>query len=88
MTTGQLIQKPQQVRKPRKGDCGTCHWFERAPNEPRAGTPWAGVCLYNPPIPGQTVMQSPLGGPPQPMLQGIHPPTQELLRCHFWTSQR
>jgi len=83
-----VIPKPQQVRKPRKGDCGTCHWFERAPNEPRAGVPWSGICLYNPPLAGQALIQSPIGGPSQAMLQGIHPPVSEIARCHHWTSQR
>jgi hypothetical protein len=77
-----------EVRKPRKGDCGTCHWFERAPNEPRPGVPWSGICLYNPPQIGNAVVQSSLGGPPQAMMQGIHPPVSEIARCHHWTSQR
>jgi hypothetical protein len=83
-----IMSKPQQVRKPRKGDCGTCHWFERAPQEPRAGAPWSGVCLYNPPATMPTVVQSALGGGAQQMLQGVHPPVSEIARCHHWTSQR
>src|SRR6202030_1123099 len=79
-----IMTKPQQVRKPRKGDCGTCHWFERAPNEPRAGAPWSGICLYNPPGPMPVVAQSSLGGPPQQMMQGVHPPVSEIGRCHLW----
>jgi hypothetical protein len=83
-----LMTKPPHVRKARKGDCGTCHWFERAPNEPRAGAPWSGICLHNPPGVGQSMMQSALGGPPQAMLQGIHPPVSEIGRCHLWTEFR
>lgn len=88
MTAELVLPKPQQVRKPRKGDCGLCHWFERAPNEPRAGSPWSGICLYNPPAPMPTVAQSALGGPPQQMMQGIHPPVSELGRCHHWIAAR
>jgi len=82
-----VINMPQ-VRKPRKGDCGTCHWFERAPAEPKAGVPWSGICLYNPPGPMPVVAQSSLGGPPQQMMQGVHPPVSEIGRCHHWTSPR
>jgi hypothetical protein len=85
-----IMSKPQQVRKPRKGDCGTCHWFERAPQEPKAGNPWSGICLYNPPIAGQTMMpqMGPQGMQATPMFQGIAPPVSEIGRCHLWTSQR
>lgn len=83
-----LIAKPADVRKVRKGDCGTCYWFERQPTEPRAGQPWTGLCLHNPPAAAHTMVQSAVGGPPQPMLQGIHPPVSEIARCHLWTEVR
>jgi hypothetical protein len=85
-----MISKPQQVRKSRKGDCGTCHWFERASSEPKAGVPWAGYCHYNPPVAGQTMVPTlgPQGQGMAPMFQGILPPVFEIGRCHFWTSQR
>jgi hypothetical protein len=83
-----IMTKPQQVRKPRKGDCGTCHWFERAPQEPKAGVPWSGICLYNPPLINQTAIPNVLSGQMQAMMQGIHPPVSEIARCHHWTSLR
>jgi len=83
-----IMTKPQQVRKPRKGDCGTCHWFERALQEPKAGLPWSGICLYNPPLINQTAIPNVVSGQMQAMMQGIHPPVSEIARCHHWTSQR
>jgi hypothetical protein len=83
-----LLSKPPPVRKARKGDCGTCHWFERQPNQPRAGQPWTGLCLVNPPAASQTMVHSAVGGPPQPMLQGVHAPVSEIGRCHMWTEVR
>jgi hypothetical protein len=85
-----VIPKPQPVRKVKKGDCGTCHWFERAPAEPKPGVPWAGYCHYNPPIAGQTMVaqMGPQGMGAAPMFQGILPPVFEIARCHFWTAVR
>ena len=81
-----VMTKPQQVRKPRKGDCGTCHWFERASAEPKAGMPWSGYCHYNPPLAAQTAVpqMGAQGMQMQPMWQGVCPPVSELGRCHLW----
>jgi len=81
-----ILSKPQQVRKPRKGDCGLCHWFERANEEPKAGIPWAGYCMLNPPIAAQTVIPAigPQGQFMKPQFQGIRPPTFETDRCQYW----
>ena len=46
--------------KPRKGDCGTCHWFEPETEQIEVGKPKgqprAGLCLLRPPIPMQTMI--------------------------------
>ena len=85
-----VIPKPPVVRKPRKGDCGTCHWFERVPAEPKAGNPWSGYCNYNPPIAAQTAVpqMGAQGMQMQAMWQGVCPPVSELGRCHHWIGAR
>ncbi len=82
-----VLMKPQTVKKPRRGDCGTCHWFEREEMSPQPGMPWSGVCLLNPPVSNLGMVAAGLG-PQGPMmrqqLQGICPPTHELRRCQWW----
>jgi hypothetical protein len=77
--------------KPRKGDCGTCHWFEPETEQIEVGKPKgqprAGLCLLRPPIPMQTMIPAGLGpqGPMmKPALQGVCPPTSENRRCEGW----
>jgi hypothetical protein len=76
---------------PKKGNCGTCHWFERGPQEPPKDQPWAGSCLVNPPIPVLTQQQVSKGlGPRGPEMQivpavlGLLPTTDESRRCSLW----
>jgi hypothetical protein len=86
MNDGPKIEKPGQVRKPRRGDCGTCHWFERAPEQPKAGIPWAGYCFCNVPIIGQimAMKMTAQGNMPVPQITGSRPPTFEIDRCEKW----
>lgn len=70
------------MTNPRKGDCSTCHWFERGDNPPPNGS-----CLVNPPTPHITMVPKSMGprGPElQPAIQGIHPATVETKRCEKW----
>lgn len=67
------------MSKARKGDCGTCHWFEMEGD--------GHVCLVNPPVISQTMIPAGMGpqGPMmKPALQGLCPPTRENRRCEKW----
>lgn len=74
--------------KPKRGNCGSCHWFEVATiqqNGERQGT-----CCVNPPLAVQ-VMQMvpgsqlhPQGPQMQPATAGLRPPTTESARCEKW----
>lgn len=79
-----------RMNKPKRGDCGTCHWFEMGPQQPPKG-PKQGSCLVNPPVPvmGQQQRIKGLGpnGPEMEIMQiqiGMLPPTQEDRRCALW----
>jgi hypothetical protein len=72
---------------PKRGNCGTCHWFEPEGQAPTNGQPWAGLCLANPPVAAQTMVPSGLGphGPMmRPAIQGMVPPTNDNRRCAQW----
>jgi hypothetical protein len=88
MTEAMKLINPQpRGHKARRGDCGTCHWFERVPEQPSGDNPWAGWCLYAPPVCSQTMVPAGLGpqGPMmKPAMQGLVPPTYETRRCHLW----
>ena len=77
------------MTKPKLGDCGTCHWFER-PEQWTAPPPVQGLCLVNPPTPLlglQEVQGSRLspGGPQVThAVQGMVPPTTADRRCEKW----
>lgn len=82
ISANSLINPTPKGHKAKRGDCGTCHWFDRVPEEPKNNEPWAGWCLYAPPIASQTHVQT-VGGV-KPMFQGVVPPTLETRRCHLW----
>lgn len=72
------------MNAPKRGNCGTCHWFEPNPDPSQAGT---GLCYVTPPVPAQTMVSAGLGpqGPMmKPALQGLSPPTHENRRCAQW----
>jgi hypothetical protein len=80
-----------KLPKPKRGECGTCHWFEPAPTEIQpADQPRQGTCVVKPPapIPVMTLKPGsqllPSGPQAQQGVQGIRPPTHELLRCGEW----
>ena len=82
-----IINPSPRAHKIKRGDCGSCQWFDRVPEEPKNNDPWAGWCLYNPPVAAQTMVPAGLGpqGPMvKPMMQGVVPPTLETRRCHLW----
>lgn len=78
------------MTKPKRGDCGTCHWFERVPQPPLDDQPWLGFCCVNPPTPFVGMQEvpgsrlSPHGPQAAPAIQGMLPPTNELRRCEKW----
>jgi len=82
------------ITKPKRGDCGTCHWFEQWPGAPDPGTPSQGSCVANPPAPiahpvqiKQPAIVDPTKQQPPAFtlqVQGIVPPTNELRRCSQW----
>lgn len=80
------------MNKPKRGDCGTCHWWEfagtlKAPNGDEVRN---GFCCVNPPVPVMTVGQAPgsvLSNSQPRMVQGVQgmlPPQTELGRCQKW----
>lgn len=78
------------MTKPKRGNCGTCHWFERGPNEPPKDGVWQGSCLVNPPIPFLMAQNKMVPGPKgmqqytEPMNMTMLPMTQEDRRCSLW----
>lgn len=71
------------MTKPRRGDCGSCHWFELAPQQQNGQR--IGKCMVNPPVAMQGMQQNPLAPQQARMiLQGIRPPVAETDRCEKW----
>jgi hypothetical protein len=71
------------VTKPRRGDCGSCHWFEMMANQANGSR--IGQCMVNPPVAMQGMQQNPLApNQVRPVLQGIRPPVAETDRCEKW----
>jgi hypothetical protein len=83
-----ILNPPPRAHKVKRGDCGTCQWFERVPEQPKNDEPWAGWCLHNQPIASQGFQQLGVAGPQgqnvRPVLQGVVPPTFETRRCAQW----
>ena len=84
-----------QIQKPKRGDCGTCHWFDPMLQQakPALGLPpqpRIGLCLFNPPQPYPVQQQVsgtqflPQGPQVAPSTVGMTPPTTELRRCSHW----
>ena len=69
--------------KPARGQCGTCHWFERMDEN-------TGMCFVRPPMPALAMQQAPGStlnpkGPQMQLgVQGMVPPVNELGRCAEW----
>ena len=80
----EIIRPAPKGHKAKRGDCGTCLWFDRVPEEPKNNDPWSGWCLYNPPVPRIDTQVNQLTNQIRPMFQGIVPPTFETRRCHHW----
>lgn len=82
------------VDKPKRGTCGTCHWWEfsNVITPPNGEQIRNGVCMVNPPVPVMIAAPMPQnvltpGGPQQRMgaaVQGMLPPQTELGRCSRW----
>lgn len=75
--------------KPRRGNCGSCHWFECGPVHPAQvnGAERQGICMVAPPIAVAVNQQSGLAAPgrgPQLGSIGLRPPTGENGRCAQW----
>jgi hypothetical protein len=77
--------------KPKRGYCGTCHWFEANPTEMQTqNQPRIGLCFVNPPQAAPSMgqvrgSQFTAGGPQMaPTSVGLTPPTSELRRCSEW----
>ena len=71
------------MTKPRRGDCGGCHWFELAPGQ--QGGIRTGFCMANPPVAAPSVQPHPvMQGQGRMVLQGFRPPVAETDRCEKW----
>ena len=75
--------------KLKRGDCGTCHWFEAFPTEMQKQPIRHGFCLGGlpVPVPQQQMVGSVLA--PEKMqvvtsAAGMRPPTTENSRCPQW----
>lgn len=70
------------MTKSRRGDCGSCHWFELDPTQQNGNR--VGYCMVNPPVAAQGMQQNPITNQVRPILQGIRPPVSEHDRCEKW----
>jgi hypothetical protein len=71
------------MTKSRRGDCGSCHWFELVEGQQNGDR--VGHCMVNPPVAMQGMQQNPLAPQQARMvLQGIRPPVAETDRCEKW----
>ena len=77
--------------KPKRGECGTCHWFEVWPHHNQnPDSPLGGSCVVSPPHPYQQMQPikgtqlSQQGTQFTTVAAGMVPPTHELRRCSLW----
>ena len=77
-----------RTRNPKRGECGTCHWFEAEPLERQnPDFPRTGLCFAMPANAAPTLVPGRLGPQGREMeqkWQAINPPTNEIRRCSLW----
>ena len=72
-----------EMTKPRRGDCGSCHWFELQPGEVNGHR--IGNCMVAPPTPLPSMQQHPvMQNQARMVTHAIRPPVAETDRCEKW----